>query len=102
MMVYVSHRYDGKYETTDNARRILKRLQAEYPTDCFICPIFAFSHLGNKEMTFEQRRELRRDLISVFDYMIVASDEDEYVIEDIEFANLIGMEVEYIEPSNSR
>ncbi len=46
---YVSHAYGGKEENYNRAKKITHDLQLQHPTDCFICPILAFSYLGYNE-----------------------------------------------------
>lgn len=99
---YVSHAYGGKEENYNRAKKITHDLQLQHPTDCFICPILAFSHFGYNEIGYDAEMEICLDLLSVCDALIVASEISEGVQREIDFAKMVDMEVEYIEPQNPR
>ena len=63
----------------------------------YICPLLALSHLKYGEIGYEAEMENCIDLLSIADKLIVASDISKGVAREIDFANLVGMEVEYIE-----
>ena len=63
----------------------------------YICPLLALSHLQYGEIGYEAEMENCIDLLSVADKLIVASDISTGVAREIDFANLVGMEVEYLE-----
>ena len=65
----------------------------------YICPLVAFSHLEYGEIGYDNEMENCIDLLSVADKLIVASDflDSIGVQKEIDFANLVGMEVEYLE-----
>lgn len=65
----------------------------------YICPLLTFSHLQYGEIGYENELEACIDLLSIADKMIVASDflTSKGVQKEIDFANLVGMEVEYLE-----
>lgn len=63
----------------------------------YICPLLALSHLQYGEIGYENELEACIDLLSVADKLIVASDISKGVAREIDFANLVGMEVEYLE-----
>ena len=65
--------------------------------NCYICPLLAFSHLEYNEVGYDDEMNLCIDLLSTSDKMIVASDLSKGVCREIDFANLVGMEVEYLE-----
>ena len=56
-----------------------------------------FSHLQYGEIGYDAEMENCLDLLSVADKLIVASDLSKGVCKEIDFANLVGMEVEYLE-----
>ena len=97
MIVYVSHIFQGKPENLERAKQITHDLQVKDPENCYICPLLAFSHLGYNEIGYEEEIALCLDLMTVSDKVIVASDLSKGVCKEIDFANLIGMEVEYLE-----
>jgi hypothetical protein len=98
----VSHAYGGKEENYNKAKQITHDLQVQRPQDCFICPLMAFSHLQYGEIGYDFEMELCLDLLSVCDGLIVASDPkgSRGVKIELEFAKMVDMEVEYIEPQN--
>lgn len=99
MIVYVSHIFQGKPENLERAKQITHDLQVKDPENCYICPLLAFSHLGYNEIGYEEEIALCLDLMTVSDKLIVASDflTSKGVKKEIDFANLVGMEVEYLE-----
>lgn len=93
MLVYVSHCYGGNPENVERAKRITHDLQVKNPTHCFVCPLLSFSSLDYGEIGYEQEMEICLDLLSVCDYLIVASDVSHGVQKEIDFARMVGMEV---------
>ena len=93
MLIYISHRYQGKPENMERAKKITHDLQVNDPENCYICPLIAFSHLGYNEIGYDEEMALCIDLLSVSDVLIVASDVSEGVQKEIDFARLFGMEV---------
>ena len=65
--------------------------------NAYICPLLAFSHLQYGEIGYDEEMELCIDLLSECQKLIVASDISKGVAREIDFANLVGMEVEYLE-----
>lgn len=95
-VIYVSHAYGGKEENFQRAKQVTHDLQVEHPEDCFICPILAFSHFGYNEMGYDEEMEICLDLLSICDKLIVSGIISDGVRREIDFAELVGMEVEYI------
>lgn len=97
---YVAHKYGGDKKNIERAKKITHELQVNDIENCYICPLLAFSHLGYNEIGFDKEMELCVDLLSICDGLIVASDfsESNGLQKEIEFAKLVGMEVEYYEP----
>lgn len=96
-MCYVAHKYGGEHENLRRAKRIVHDLQVENTKDCFICPLLAFSHLKYGEIGYDAEMELCLDLLSVCDTLIVASDMSDGVQMEVDFANLFGMEVIWLD-----
>ena len=97
MIVYVSHIYQGKPENLERAKKITHDLQVADLENTYICPLLALSHLSYGEIGYEAEIEACLDILSVCDKLIVASDLSKGVCREIDFANLVGMEVEYLE-----
>lgn len=97
MLIYVSHRFSGKPSNIEKAKKITHDLQIKDLANCYICPLTAFSHLGVGEIAHDYKMALRLDLLSVCDVLLVASRMSAEVKQEIEFANLVGMEVRYLE-----
>ena len=97
MLVYVSHCFGGDMANLERAKKITHDLQVADLENTYICPLLAFSHLQYGEIGFDEEMELCIDLLSECDRLIVASDISKGVAKEIEFANLVGMEVEYLE-----
>ena len=97
MIVYVSHAYGGNPEKLERAKKITHDLQIADKENTYICPLLALSHIGYNEIGYEEELEFCLDLLSIADKIIVASDLSKGVCKEIDFANLVGMEVEYLE-----
>ena len=97
MIVYISHKYGGKPENLERAKKITHDLQVADLENTYICPLLALSHLQYGEIGYDEEMNLCIDLLSIADKMIVASNLSKGVCREIDFANLVGMEVEYLE-----
>ena len=93
MLLYLAHKYQGKQENVERAKKIAHDLQMENPTQCVVCPLLNFSSLDYGEIGYEQEMEICLDLLSACDVLIVASDASDGVREEIDFARMVGMEV---------
>jgi hypothetical protein len=94
---YVAHKFSGKLENYQRAKKITHDLQVNDLENTYICPLLAFSHLKYGEIGYEPEMDLCLDLLSIADKLIVASDISKGVAKEIDFANLVNMEVEYLE-----
>lgn len=90
---YVAHRFGGDPANLERAKKITHDLQIENPTHCFICPLLTFSHMRYGEMDFDDEMELCKDILSVCDTLLVASEPSKGVQIEIDFARMVGMEV---------
>lgn len=98
MLVYVGHKFGGDLSNVERAKQITHDLQIKDTANCYICPLLAFSHLAYNELGYDEEIELCLDLLSCADKLVVASKEiSKGVQKEIDFANLVGMEVEYLE-----
>ena len=97
MMYYVAHAHGGKPENIERAKQITHDLQINDLANTYICPLMLFSHLRYGEVGYDDEMELCLDILSNSDKLIVASDITKGVAREIDFANLVGMEVEYFE-----
>ena len=96
MMYYVACEYGGNAQNVEKAKKITHDLQVADPGNCYICPLMAFSHLQYGEMGYDAEMELCLDILSCCDKLIVASIPSEGVRREIEFAKMVGMEIEYL------
>lgn len=97
MIIYVAHKYQSKQENLERAKKITHDLQIADLENTYICPLLVFSHLEYGEIGYEAEIEACLDILSVCDKLIVASDISKGVAKEIDFANLVNMEVEYLE-----
>ena len=97
MLVYVSHCFGGDMANLERAKKITHDLQVADLENTYICPLLALSHLKYNEVGYDDEMNLCIDLLSISDKLIVASDISKGVKKEIEFAKLVGMEVEYLE-----
>ena len=93
MIYYVAHRYGGDIANYERAKQITHDLQTNNLENAYICPLLAFSHLGYKEIGWDEEMALCIDLLSVSDVLIIASDVSDGVQKEIDFARMVGMEV---------
>ena len=96
-IIYVAHKFQAKQENLERAKKITHDLQIKDLDNTYICPILAQSHLDYGELGFEEEMNLCIDILTGADKLIVASDLSKGVAREIDFANLVGMEVEYLE-----
>ena len=97
MIIYVSHKFSGNPDNIEKAKKITHDLQINDIDNTYICPLLALSHIEYGEIGYNEELEICLDLLSVCDKMIVASDLSKGVCKEIDFCNLIGMEVEFLE-----
>ena len=99
MLIYIAHMHGGKLENMERAKQITHDLQVKDLENTYICPLLALSHLEYNEVGYDDEMNLCIDLLSIADKLIVASDflDSVGVQKEIDFANLVGMEVEYLE-----
>ena len=94
---YVAHRYGGDINNLERAKKITHDLQVADLENTYICPLLALSHIAYNEIGYDDEMNLCIDLLSDCERLIVASDISKGVAREIEFAKLVGMEVEYLE-----
>ena len=94
---YVAHKFSGKQENLERAKKITHDFQVNDLENTYICPLLTFSHLQYGEIGYDAEMELCIDILSECQKLIVASDISKGVAREIDFANLVGMEVEYLE-----
>lgn len=97
MLIYVAHQYGGKAENIERAKRITHDLQVADLENSYVCPLLLFSHLQYNEIGYEAEMDLCLDVLSVCDKLLVASEISKGVAQEIDFAKLVGMEVDYFE-----
>ena len=99
----MAHAYGNNPENVEKAKRITHDLQIKDPENCYICPLTAFSHLGYKEIGYEQEMALCFDLLQICDKLIVASEVSTGVRMEIDLAKKLKnadgepVEVVYLE-----
>ena len=89
--------HGGKPENIERAKQITHDLQVNDLENSYICPLLLFSHLRYGEVGYDAEMDLCLDILSSCDKLIVASDISKGVAREIDFANLVGMEVEYLD-----
>lgn len=100
MLIYIAHMHGGKPENMERAKQITHDLQINDLENSYICPLLLFSHLRYGEIGYEAEMDLCLDILSGCDRLIVASEISKGVAREIDFAKLVGMEVEYLENSS--
>lgn len=97
MIIYVAHKANGEKVNIERAKKILSELQADDLDNTYICPLTALAHIWGTDIDYQDEMELRLDLLSVSDVLLVASEVTETVQREIDFANEIHMEVRWLE-----
>ena len=97
MIIYVAHKANGEKVNIERAKKILCELQANDLDNTYICPLTALVHIWGTDISYQDEMELRLDLLSVSDVLLVASEITETVQREIDFANEIHMEVRWLE-----
>lgn len=93
MLYYIAHAHCGDTANVRKAKEKVASLQVNDLDNTYLCPLLMFSPLRYKHIGYEAEMELCLDLLSACDVLIVASKVTKGVRREIEFANLIGMEV---------
>lgn len=81
----------------ERAKQITHDLQVNDLENSYICPLLLFSHLRYGEIGYDAEMELCLDILQNCDKLIVASEISKGVEKEIDFANLVNMEVEFLE-----
>ena len=97
MVFYVAHAYGGEEKNIKSAKKITHDLQINDLENTYICPLLAFSQLEYGEIGYNEEMDLCLDILSICDKLIVASEVSKGVVMEIDFANSVNMEVEYLE-----
>ena len=97
MLVYVAHKHGGNPQNMERAKQITHDLQVNDLDNSYICPLLLFSHLRYGEIGYDAKMELCLDILQNCDKLIVASEISKGVEKEIDFANLVNMEVEFLE-----
>ena len=95
--VYVAHKYEGDRQNIEKLGVILRKLQKEHPENSYFSPLHNFSYLEYDDMPYEEVIECCKDWLTESDKLLVVGDFSRGVKIEIDFANLVGMEVEYLE-----
>ena len=98
ILVYIAHCYQGDKANLERAKKITHDLQVKDLANCYICPLLTFSHLEYGELGYDDEMELCLDILQNCEKLIVASKEiSRGVQKEIDFAKLVGMEVQYLD-----
>ena len=98
MLIFVSHCFGGYKENIEKAKKITHDLQVKDLANCYICPMLVFSYFEYGEIGYDNEIELCLDILQNCDKLIVASKEiSKGVQKEIDFAKLVGMEIEYLD-----
>ena len=81
-LCYVAHKYGGNPYNIKVAKKITHDLQTNDLQNAYICPLLALSHLGYKEIGWDEEMALCLDILSVCDVLVVASEISEGVQTD--------------------
>lgn len=99
-LFYVGHKFGGDPANLERAKKITHDLQVKDTQNTYICSLMALSHMEYGELDFDTELEICKDMLMVCDKLIVASEMSRGVQIEVDFANLVGMEIEYLEKEN--
>ena len=95
--IYIAHKYQGDKKNIEKVGEIARKLQIEHPENSYFSPLHNFSFLDYEDIDYEQMLEICLDWLNECDKLIVASGLSRGVAKEVDFANLVGMEVEWLE-----
>ena len=93
MLIYVASRYGKDSDSLKRAIKVTHDLQIKDLVNCYISPVLAFSHLDCREIDYDAEMELRLDLLSIADRLIIVDKISEGIRTELDFAKLVKMEV---------
>jgi hypothetical protein len=79
-----------------NEKEITRNLQKNDMANCYVNPLIFLSHLDFSEFDEADLLELRLDILQNCDKLIVTGEVSEDMQDEIDFAKLVGMEIEYL------
>ena len=91
MTVFVAH--EQTEDSSLRASKIVLQLQYENPTHCFIPASIAFEHLYNGDFSQDDIFDIEADLLMNCDQMLIVSDISPIMQRQIEYCQMVGMEV---------
>lgn len=95
MRYYIAHTHNADIECVGN---IARKLQLEHPENSYFSPLHAFSFVNYDDVEFDDFMEICLDFLSACDVLIVAGEEISKSVQmEIDFAKLVGMEVQYLD-----
>lgn len=95
MMIFVAHPDNGRYSDLERAKKITAELQISDMSNCYVCPLQVFEHLRYERIDSSDILDLYGDLMTVCDKVLIVSEIDYSVKEQISLAEYLGMEIEF-------
>lgn len=96
MLIYVTRKNTGELSDLIEAATITGELQEHDLDNCYVCSILTFSHIDVDTVSLHDEIELRIDLLSAADKLLVIGEADEAMEAEIAFAKNVGMEVSFL------
>lgn len=95
--IYIAHKYEGDRSNIEKVGKIARKLQKEHPENSYFSPLHNFSYLEYDDMPYDEIIECCKDWLTESDKLLVVGDLSKGVKIEIDLAELLGMEVEYLE-----
>lgn len=95
--IYIAHKYEGDRSNIEKVGKIARKLQKEHPENSYFSPLHNFSYLEYDDMPYDEIIECCKDWLTESDKLLVVGDLSKGVKIEIYLAELLGMEVEYLE-----
>lgn len=101
ILIYVAHAYSGDKKSVERAKKITRGLQFQDLENTYICPLIALSHLSYAMITREEELELRLDILSNCERLIVVGSITPSMRKEVDFAKLVRMEIMKLEENGA-
>lgn len=80
-----------------NAKEITERLQKKDMANLYVHPLIFLSHLNFDEFSEDDLAELRLDILQNCDKLIVSGEISNIIQTEMDFAKLVGMEIQCLD-----
>ena len=94
-MIYVAHKYGGKFWNIIRAWIITRKLALANPNETYVCPLLAFMYLRYGELGKKNDMRICTDMLGECKRMVIASKVSSGIQEEIDFCNEWEIPIEF-------